>query len=311
VTRHRKILLGAAAVTALATTATAIAEPARTASLTPGGPGFAWDSPAMNGAAADSTLPIPCGPGKDCDDTLIHAPRGQLAVKISSGDPNAKDLDLYLYRSNEQGEPGKLLKSSTSPASNEQVSVAIGGGTYLVQVVAATSAGGTFKGEAVLGELPPLDDGTQATDFGPDPAPDPSGGGGGGQTGGGNTGGSGQTVAPVTNLAPETALRRPGRRSLTGVARDRDGKVAYVDVAIVKLGSGGKCSALRVGGKFRAIRKCEGPPFLRATGTTKWKLKLKHRLAKGRYVVYALATDQDGKVEGGFGSLNRRAFRVR
>jgi hypothetical protein len=317
VNRQRKIMLGVAAAALATTAATALAEPARNATLSPGGAGYSWDSPPLNGAAADSSLPLPCGPGKDCDDTLIKlTDRGQLVVKISSEDPNARDLDLYLYKSDDSGEPGQVIKASTSPESNEQVTASITGGTYLARVVAATAVNGTYKGQASVGVLPPLDKDDSPPDFGPDPAPGPgdsgsgSGGGTGTGTGGGQTGGNGETVAPVGNIAPETAVRRPTRRALTGVARDRDGKVAYVDVAIVRV-SGGKCTALRVGGRFRKISKCEAPPFLRARGTTSWKLKLKRPLKAGRYVVFAVATDEDGKAEGGFGSLNRRSFRIR
>ena len=285
-TSRTKIAVGAATA-ALLTTTVALAEPNRETSLTPGGNGFAWDGGPLSGAAAFAEVgaAVPCGPGKGCDDTLIRAPeRGQLSVKISSEDPNAVDFDLYLFEADENGDPGRQLKSSTSGSSNESVTENVRGGTYLARVVAATGAEGTFTGEAAQATLPPLDLDDDPPDFGPDPAP-PGGGtgtGGSGTGGGTGTGGSGgtaqpgtRTTAPATNAAPTSRVRRPGRRSLAlaGTAEDPGGKIQYVDVALVRVVSANRCVALTPRGGFRKIRKCTAPPYVRAKGRERWKVE--------------------------------------
>jgi uncharacterized delta-60 repeat protein len=88
-----------------------------------------------------------------------------------------------------------------------------------------------------------------------------------------------------------------------GTASDPDGTVKKVQVALVRLRSGGKAgtSAVVKPKKWRT-----------AKGTTKWSLKLKHPLAPGRYVVFSRAIDNQGTAESEFSRRagNRRAFRV-
>ncbi|MGN6663744.1 MAG: hypothetical protein ACTHK6_06010 [Solirubrobacterales bacterium] len=91
--------------------------------------------------------------------------------------------------------------------------------------------------------------------------------------------------------------RQGALKGFHGTASDPDGTVAKVQVALVRLRSGGKAKP----GKWRA-----------AKGTAKWALKLKHPLAPGRYVVFSRAIDDHGLAEAAFSRRNgnRRAFRV-
>jgi hypothetical protein len=325
--KHRhKIATGVASAALLVTAAVAVAEPNRQTSLTPGGPGFGWDGGPISGVAAFAEIGalVDCGPGKECDDTLIHAPqRGQLIIDINSPDAHpGQDIDLYLFTSNAEGEPGNQLKSSTSPESTESVTQNVDGGYYLARVVAAVADEATFKGNAVQAVLPPVDEDRRPPDFGPDPAPGPGGGsgGGGGGDGGGAGGGGGaqpqpgtRVTAAATNAAPSSRVRRPGRRSrrLVGTASDPDGRVQYVDVALVRVRADSRCRALTPRGTWRRIRKCSAPPFVRALGRSTWRVSMKRRLRPGRYALYSRATDNLGKPEGGFGKGNLLIFRVK
>jgi hypothetical protein len=301
-TRLRKTILLALAAAALAA-GSALAAPDRTGSVTVSGPTYAWDGGPVTGAVATAEIgdAVPCDiPGKDCDDTLLNAATGQMTVKISSDDPNSADLDLYAYHSNAQGEQGAFVKSSTGPDASETVTFEAEAGPYLVRVVPATAAGGTFKGEAKELPLPPRAPDGGGPDFGNDPSLPPGSGGGAGGT------------TRATDLAPTTtarALKFSQSRVLRGTARDSDGKVAYVDVALVRLFSH-SCKGLTATGSWRKLRKCSAPSFLRARGTTSWHYTLRKPLAKGLYVVFARATDNLGRREGGFGPKNRVRFRV-
>lgn len=106
------------------------------------------------------------------------------------------------------------------------------------------------------------------------------------------------------------AARKRRYRVVAGKASD-DRRVAAVEVAIVRK-HGRLCKQLRANARFTKYARCSGPTvFHRAKGTTKWRFRLKHRLARGRYVVYARAIDEAGQAQLTFGSNNRRAFRVR
>lgn len=312
---RRRIIAMAVAAMALLITATAFAAPDRSGSVAPNGPAYAWDGGPITGAVATAEVgdSVPCDvPGKDCDDTLLTVEAGQAAVKTSSDDANSADLDLYVYRSDANGTEGKFIKSSTGPDASEQVTFDADAGNYLVRVVPATAADGTFKGEAK--ELPAVPrPPVTPPDYGTDPAPAGSGGGSGsGTTTGGGTNGS--AAFPADDRAPDTKVTAPSTkkaiRSLHGTATDSDGSIAYVDVALVRVGAK-SCKGLTVNGSFKKVKKCAAPRFLRAKGGKAWSLKLKHALTAGKYVVFARATDDQGRPEGGFGPANRRTFTVK
>ncbi len=305
----RKTLLLAAVLATV--TGLALAAPNRTGSLAVGG-SYNWDGGPITGAVATAEVgdTVPCGaPGKECDQTLLNVTsNGQLSVKTTSDDAGSTDLDLYLYASNANGDQGKFLKSSTGPDANENLSAEAVAGYYLVVVVPATATAGTYKGSASLAALPPE---PGDVDYGKPPPPPPGGGGTTGGDGGASGGASAPPAAP--NLAPATKASAPKARpvrSLNGTAADPDGTIAYVDVALVR-GTGKNCRRLSAKGTFVTLHKCTAPAFLRAKGTTTWRLALRRPLAKGTYVLYARATDVEGRPDGGFGAANRLTFRVR
>ncbi len=288
---------------AVAACATALGAPARTGTVKLGGPAYAWDGGPITGALITSDISdsVPCGsPGKDCDDTLLNLDAGPATVSISSDDPGSPDLDLYVYRSNAQGDAGEPVKSSAGASATESVTFPASAGQYLVRVIPATAVQGTYHGEAKE-----VVDATKAkplpgeVDYGTDPA-DPNASNGTG------------TKTRANDVAPTTTAHAPKfsqSKVLRGTARDADGKVAYVDVALVRVLSH-TCRGLTPTGTWRKLKKCTAPTFLRARGTTSWHYTLRHRLPRGNYVLFAKATDNLGRAEGGFGKRNRVRFRI-
>jgi hypothetical protein len=109
-----------------------------------------------------------------------------------------------------------------------------------------------------------------------------------------------------------------------GTASDNDG-VARVQIAVVGTAGGahvaakkrGRCLVLQPNGGLKSSRadshnRCTKLRFLTAKGTTSWTFKLKKRLPKGTYTIFARATDRTGKVETHFSKArgNRLAFKV-
>ena len=134
---------------------------------------------------------------------------------------------------------------------------------------------------------------------------------------------------PQGNAQPDSSIDRIPRRikasklkRFRGRASD-DGGLARVELAVLRLARGARASAvrrrcgrLRATGRLRRVRpragRCRPAFVLRATGTTRWTYRLKRRLPKGRYVVYARAVDAAGVAERSFTAAdgNRRTFRV-
>lgn len=117
--------------------------------------------------------------------------------------------------------------------------------------------------------------------------------------------------SPTSRItSPRRAVRAAKLKAIKGTARDDRG-VKRVDVVVQRLVGGAKpasaakakkrCSRLVSSGKLKKgrLRKgaCVLAGFLRVKGTTTWKLKLKHRLPKGRYAIYSRATDNAGRRE--------------
>jgi hypothetical protein len=279
----RRVLL-LSALAALAAAAPAAAAPQHTGTLAVGG-AVGWDGGPLNGIAAvqDISDLTGCAAGiAECDDTLLKVDAaGVLSVKIGEASTGASDLDLYVHESDESGKDGTILKTSAGSNAAESTSLDVEPGYYLVRVRAAISFGGTYKGSATLeapAELPP-----------------PPGGN-----------------PPPANLPPQTTVTKPRAAKITalrGTAKD-DGKVAKVRAGLV-LRKGTSCYGLTAKGTFRKLKKCTAPILLTAKGTTRWTLKLAKPLKKGRYVAYAIATDDKGLSEGGYGTRNSVAFTVR
>ena len=134
---------------------------------------------------------------------------------------------------------------------------------------------------------------------------------------------------PQGNAQPDSSIDRIPRRirasrlkRFRGRASD-DAGLARVELAVLRLGRGAsasavrkRCGRLRATGRLRRVRpragRCRPAFVLRATGTTRWTYRLKRRLPKGRYVVYARAVDAAGVAERSFTAAdgNRRTFRV-
>jgi hypothetical protein len=124
--------------------------------------------------------------------------------------------------------------------------------------------------------------------------------------------------AGAADKPPQAVIKRNGLRSkkaskrrAVGTAKD-DHQVARVEVAVVRKRGGNCRELLRNGKRFGGSHRCRRPrSFLVAHGTTKWSFKLRARLKKGYYVVYARAIDNAGKQQVSFGTKSRRPFRVR
>ncbi len=137
--------------------------------------------------------------------------------------------------------------------------------------------------------------------------------------------------AQVTPSLPDPAvkIRRPGRRvlkarrlgAISGTAGP-DGQVSKVEIAIRRIDrrllKRGRCAWLRgTRGRFRQTRakqrKCVDPRFLRASGTTSWRYKLKRTLKPGRYEIYARVTLADGRRHTSFSKSrgNLKSFRLK
>jgi hypothetical protein len=122
--------------------------------------------------------------------------------------------------------------------------------------------------------------------------------------------GYGAAGACQNRIAPRTQLRRRGvhatQRLLVVKGRSRGhgcrrvgraGRVAAVYVSVVELGRHG-CRFLKPNGKLsRKHSRCRSPALLRARGTTRWRLKQRVRLPRGRYRFVARARDTDGNTE--------------
>jgi hypothetical protein len=87
--------------------------------------------------------------------------------------------------------------------------------------------------------------------------------------------------------------------------------VSRVEIAL-QLKKGKKCKQMKKSGRFAKQAKCDAPTsWLKAKGTTKWSFKLKKKLKKGNYTVFARATDSAGQVQAGFTPANKRKFKVK
>ena len=263
------------AIAALALPASAAAEPAYTGTLDASTTEFKYSGGPINGYAATTELDdtFPCGtPGHDCEDALISVPAGgDITVKLEGTSDGAVDLDLYLFESNAEGEPGKELRASTSGESSEQVAAPkLKPGFYLVRVNAATAMAATYDVIATI------------KNAGAVAAP-----------------GAGPGTAPSTNAAPQVEIRVPKSARTKSLKRFRgsvsdDKGVVKVELALYKV-AGKKCSAMNGRGAFKRAASCDAGPFVAAKLTAgNWSYKLRRKLKKGSYTLAARATDSEG-----------------
>ena len=290
-------LAGALAVTAaFGVAGIAVAEPAEKKTLGNGVFTEKWEGSGSGTLLfQDAMDEAGCQPGiHECHDTLLNVLQaGTVTVKTSSTDPSAVDTDLQLFASNEKGE----VKDITTPLAEsgevgpaEQVSAKVKAGFYVARIDFAACANCTVQGEAVL------------KTSGPAPVVTPPG--------------TTPAAGPGADAPPVVTAKKPGSKKVkafSGKASDDKG-VAKVEVGILQLGKKkGKCKELNAKGKFVASKgKCTEPKkFVAAKGTTAWSLKIKKALSKGKYVLFAKATDTAGQTQGGYGPANKKAFTVK
>jgi hypothetical protein len=284
-------LLGA--LVAVALTAIAVAKPANKVKLGGGTYSAKWEG-VGSGTLGDQQVmdQVGCQPTiHDCYETLIEVTEaGSLTVKTKdSEDPQCKagtcDTDLQIFSSDSSGTPKKELMESAqgTPTSNETVSVKVGGpGFYVARIDYSICAQCTIPAEATL---KPSGTATPPATGVPDDAP------------------------------PIVTAKKPGSKKVkkfSGTASDDKG-VAKVEVGFLVLGKKGTCKDLTASGKAKKhAGQCTQPGiWIAAKGTTKWTLKLKKPLKKGKYALFARATDTAGQTQGGYGPANRKSFKVK
>jgi dienelactone hydrolase len=100
--------------------------------------------------------------------------------------------------------------------------------------------------------------------------------------------------APVASIVSRIAGLK--KLTLTGTAKGcATKKVKAVQVTFYKQLGGGKCRFLQSNGKLGTrVIACSSDVGLLAKGTTRWSLKLKAKLTKGRYGVFVRAVDAAG-----------------
>jgi hypothetical protein len=116
----------------------------------------------------------------------------------------------------------------------------------------------------------------------------------------------------LADLAPDARVNKPKRapKKFTGTASD-DTLVTKVEIAL-QAKKGRRCKQLLRSGRFGKQAKCDAPTsWMAAKGTTAWSFKLKKKLARGSYTLFARATDNAGQVQAGFTPANKRTFKVR
>lgn len=118
--------------------------------------------------------------------------------------------------------------------------------------------------------------------------------------------------ADASGAQGEAGVLSGQRRSLRAGAPAT--RIAHVDVAVWRT-SGGKrrCTFLDGRGRLRAHRTKAGcaPVWLRATGTSRWRLRFARRLARGRYLVLASTVSTAGIRSSPYVRGAHRTLRVR
>jgi hypothetical protein len=122
----------------------AVAQPDRTVAVTPNTPAT-WTGATATGhnVTYDPTAGEPCGKtdATYCDVTLVNVVAGDFyatsggGVEFSIGGSPGNDLDLYVYRSDADGNRGALVGSSAGPTDIENTAIQNADGYFLVQVV--------------------------------------------------------------------------------------------------------------------------------------------------------------------------------
>ena len=105
------------------------------------------------------------------------------------------------------------------------------------------------------------------------------------------------TAAP-SSLITGARVRRHFVRVL-GTARDAGcAGLRRVSVSVARKVGKRRCRFLRRSGRFGHKRRCAKHRFIPATGTARWRLRVKGRMPVGRYVATARARDLRDNLEG-------------
>jgi hypothetical protein len=129
--------------------------------------------------------------------------------------------------------------------------------------------------------------------------------GGGIQAGAASRAGLGSAGGCLDHRAPRSDVRgrarlRHGRLVLRGTSRDRGcrKRVARVTVTVGKRVARGRCRFIDARGHLGRRRAClKGAPQLLARGRSRWSLRMRARLPRGRYVLLVRAVDTAGNTE--------------
>ena len=258
---------------ALLMAAPAGAAPARNATLGPGALTYTWDSIGSGVLGLQDAMDaLGCVPiVHDCDDTLIE-------VKL----------------------PGRLTitTSSSDPAAVDTD----------LQVFAADSSGNTTEELQESAAATPTPNESVAVEIEPgfyvarvDYAVAANG-----------------TVQGEAKLEPmipaaTATVKKPKSKNVKKFSGNVEGEAAKIEIGLLQIGKGGKCKELTsTAGRFSNAAGCDKPgTWVLAKGTKAWSLSLKKKLKKGKYVVFARATDGAGLEQTEFGATSRRAFTVK
>ena len=116
-------------------------------------------------------------------------------------------------------------------------------------------------------------------------------------------------TAPDTNItAPRPRASKGAFRLFRGTASDVGTGVSAVEVAVQVVDRGDCMSLTNSRGRFAPV-PCSARKWLRATGTTSWRYRLKRALPPGRYRMYSRATDVGGLTEAVFRRSDHNVLR--
>jgi CSLREA domain-containing protein len=249
---------------------------------------------------------------------------GNVTGTLTSQANRAYDVDLFASPTCDPSFYGegqtflKTLNVTTDQNGTATFSTALPGNVSAGQVITATATDSVAKNTSEFSLCRTV---TAASTTAP----------GSGQAAGGSAGGSGSTATQKANGEPDSNIGKIAKRAdklkaFSGTASDPENQLAAVEIAVLSTSGGARATAKRVKrclnlqGNGRLKRKkagkggrCGPTNFLRAKRTTKWSYKLKHRLKRGNYVIYARAVDKAGGKETKFSKAdrNRLAFKLR
>ncbi|HEX2015803.1 MAG TPA: hypothetical protein VGN69_03835, partial [Solirubrobacteraceae bacterium] len=142
---------------------------------------------------------------------------------------------------------------------------------------------------------------------------------------GGTLGGGGRVLDPQSGPLAGCAATRPPRSRIyrgapsstrrirlrgTALSGRCGGGVASVRVAVARL-AGHRCRFVLASGDLGPPGRCGSAYYRLAAGTTRWRVSLRGRFSRGRYLVLTRATDRLGHVELARATGNTTRFTIR